>query len=123
VVQQEEWYPSGRLPTGPVHGLRIPMLEDPLLEASILPRSGSDHWPIQLWIETTSTPKYKPFIFEKFWLTHPDFPELSMKWWSKAEVTRGTLMYRFQQRLKNFKQSVRDWNKNVFGNIFRLKSN
>ena len=27
-------------------------------------------------------------------------------------------MYRFQQRLKNFKQLLKKWNKNCFGNIF-----
>jgi hypothetical protein len=57
------------------------VLEDLLSEASFLPKSRLDHWPIQLWIETTSTPKYKPFWFENFWLTHLDFLELSIKWW------------------------------------------
>jgi hypothetical protein len=27
-------------------------------------------------------------------------------------------MYRFQQRLKNFKQLLKQWNKNCFGDIF-----
>jgi hypothetical protein len=27
-------------------------------------------------------------------------------------------MYKFQQRLKNFKQQLWEWNKNVFGDIF-----
>jgi hypothetical protein len=27
-------------------------------------------------------------------------------------------MYRFQQRLKNLKQILRNWNKNTFGDIF-----
>jgi hypothetical protein len=30
-------------------------------------------------------------------------------------------MYRFQQRLKNFKLHFKNWNKNVFGNIFQEK--
>jgi endonuclease/exonuclease/phosphatase family metal-dependent hydrolase len=37
------------------------MLEGPLIEANILPKSGSDHWPVQLWVDTIATPKYKPF--------------------------------------------------------------
>jgi hypothetical protein len=28
-------------------------------------------------------------------------------------------MYRFQQRLKNFKQQLKIWNKFTFGNIFQ----
>ena len=40
------------------------------LESLILPKSGSDHWPVYLWINTVSTPKYKPFWFEKLWLTY-----------------------------------------------------
>jgi hypothetical protein len=43
-----------------------------MVEATILPKSGSDHWPVQLWIDTIATPKFKPFRFEKFWLTHPE---------------------------------------------------
>jgi exonuclease III len=95
------------------------MLEGPSIEASILPKSGSDHWPVQLWIDTIATPKFKPFRFEIFWLTHPDFPELSRSWWANAEISHGTRMYRFQQRLKNFKQQLHDWNKNVFEISFR----
>jgi hypothetical protein len=63
-------------------------------------------------------PKLKPFRFEKFWLTHPDFQELSQQWWENAEIHHGTRMYRFQQRLKNFKHQLRQWNKDAFGNIF-----
>jgi hypothetical protein len=97
------------------------MLEGLVLEANILPKSGSDHWPIQFWIDTTSAPKFKPFRFEKLWLTHPYFQELSHKWWSEATITHGTLMYIFQQKINNFKQFLRDWNKNVFGNIFQAQ--
>jgi len=30
-------------------------------------------------------------------------------------------MYHFQQRLKAFKQNLREWNKNIFGNIFQAQ--
>jgi hypothetical protein len=36
-------------------------------------------------------------------------------------IPHGTLMYHFQQKLKNFKQHLKDWNKNVFGNIFQAQ--
>jgi exonuclease III len=43
------------------------------LESLILPKSGSDHWPLAVNLDTGETPKYKPFRFEKFWLSHLDF--------------------------------------------------
>jgi hypothetical protein len=30
-------------------------------------------------------------------------------------------MYRFQQKLKNFKQKLKTWNKQTFGNIFEAQ--
>jgi endonuclease/exonuclease/phosphatase family metal-dependent hydrolase len=66
------------------------MLDGPLIEANILPKSGSDHWPVQLWIDTVSTPKFKPFRFENFWLSFPNFQELANTWWEKAEVLHGS---------------------------------
>lgn len=38
----------------------------------------------------------------------------------QAEIDHGSNMYKFQQRLKNFKQMLKHWNKNCFGN--RLQS-
>jgi len=72
------------------------MLEGPIIEANILLKLGSYHWPVQFWVDTIATPKYKPFRFEKLWLTHPDFPDLSYTWWDKEEIMHGTQMYRFQ---------------------------
>jgi len=89
-----------------------------MLEANILPKSGSNHWLVSLLLDTEATPKYKPFRFEKFYFTHSDFHELSQTWWRHAEISHGTHMYKFQQKLKNFKFQLKDWNKNVFGNIF-----
>jgi exonuclease III len=47
------------------------------LESLILPKSSSNHWPLALNLDTGETPKYKPFCFEKFWLSHPDFHQLA----------------------------------------------
>lgn len=89
------------------------------LESLILPKTGSDHWSVALQIAANTTPTPKPFRFEKFWLTHPDFQHLAATWWKQAEVDHGTKMYKFQQRLKNFKQMLKHWNWNTFGNIFQ----
>jgi exonuclease III len=42
------------------------LLEGPLVDSNILPKAGSDHWPVQLWVDTIATPKLKPFRFENF---------------------------------------------------------
>jgi exonuclease III len=92
---------------------------DLCMESLILPKAGSDHWPIALQIAIETTPNFKPFRFEKFWLTHPDFQQLAKTWWNQAEADHGTKMYKFQQRLKNFKQMLKYWNRNTFGDIFQ----
>jgi hypothetical protein len=89
------------------------------LESLIIPRAGSDHWPLVLSMNIQDTPKFKPFRFEKFWLLHPDFQHLAKEWWEQAEINHGSSMYRFQQRLKNFKMLLKQWNKNCFGDIFQ----
>ena len=80
---------------------------DICMESLILPKAVYDHWPITLQLAIEATPKFKPFRFEKFWLTHPDFQQLAKTWWIQAEVDQGTKMYRFQERLKNFKQMLK----------------
>jgi hypothetical protein len=95
------------------------LVEDPTIEANILPLAGSDHWPVSLCLDAGATPKLKPFRFEKFWLSHPDFHWLAKSWWNQAEIEHGTCMYKFQQCLKNFKQHLKLWNKTTFGNIFQ----
>jgi hypothetical protein len=42
-------------------------------------------------------------------------------WWEEVSIPYGTLMYQFHQKLKNFKQHLREWNKTIFGNIFQAQ--
>jgi len=49
--------------------------------ASILPFSGSDHWPIALHWNRPGSSIRRPFRFEAFWLTHPDFHEFIRTTW------------------------------------------
>jgi exonuclease III len=94
------------------------MMDGTGMEASILDIPGSDHWPIQLWIDFPTATGRRPFRFEQFWLEHPDFQANIHKWWREAEIDQGSKMYRFQQRLKNLKQLLKIWNKHTFGDIF-----
>jgi hypothetical protein len=99
------------------------MLDGLAWNAMIIDSPGSDHWSILLTINISGTPGRKPFRFEKFWLTHPDFQANIKLWWKEAAIHTGTPMYRFQQRLKNLKQHLKSWNKSTFGNIFQAQDN
>jgi len=89
--------------------------------ASILPYSGSDHWPIALhWNRPGSNTK-RPFRFEAFWLSHPDFYEFVKASWLKFNPTDGTKMSIFQRKLKRLKGEIKSWNNSIFGNIFKAK--
>eukprot|EP00253_Pinus_taeda_P004448 PITA_04448 len=64
----------------------------------------------------------RPFRFEEFWLTHPDFEELVRSTWLNFNPTEGTRMSRFQQKLKHLKGAIKRWNHNTFGNIFKAQA-
>ena len=49
------------------------MMDGTAMESTILNFLGSDHSPLQLWVDIPATPSKKPFRFEQFWLDHPDF--------------------------------------------------
>jgi hypothetical protein len=88
------------------------------LDCSILPWGGSDHWSVQLEAIFQTTPKNMPFIFEKFWIDHPTFKENINQWWQEELPDQGTRMFKLYKKLKYIKQKLKEWNKEVFGNIY-----
>lgn len=81
-----------------------------------LPKAGSDHCPILL-----STCGFapipvslKPFRFQASWLTHDKFEEFMTHNWNNLEP-----LIPFQ---KEFAAKLNMWNKDIFHNIFRKKS-
>eukprot|EP00253_Pinus_taeda_P008458 PITA_08458 len=90
-------------------------------KAHIIPFSGSDHWPIEmLWSRPGNNIK-KPFRFEAFWLTHPEFKDFITTTWQNSNPTENSKMARFKKKLQLLKGEIKRWNKNTFGNIFREK--
>lgn len=85
--------------------------------ASIIPFSGSDHWPIELQWNRPGHHLRRPFRFEEFWFSHPEFEQLVRSCWTNFNPTEGTRMARFQQKLKNLKKAIKQWNHKTFGNI------
>jgi hypothetical protein len=87
----------------------------------VVPGAGSDHWSVCLeWARLGEFVK-RPFRFEKFWLTHPDFKRLILEWWKGFEETKGSQMYTLQQKLKYIKANMKKWKKESFGNIMEEK--
>jgi hypothetical protein len=85
------------------------------LSTTILPSSGSDHWPICMHWHQSGKNHFLPFRFEKFWLTNPEFMPMIQNWWSSTHPPGFSKMYRFQQKLKMLKQHLKIWNKSLLG--------
>ncbi|XP_026377791.1 uncharacterized protein LOC113272102 [Papaver somniferum] len=56
-----------------------------------------------------------PFRYQDVWTTHPDFLNLIQHSWS--EPCEGNPAFQFIFKLKRFKQRVKQWNWNVFGDL------
>eukprot|EP00253_Pinus_taeda_P010390 PITA_10390 len=93
-----------------------------LAESDILPSGGSDHWPISLIVVVQGTPRNKPFRFEKFWLEHPNFLQLVENWWLEPLEGKGSKMFNLQKKLRLIKDKIKEWNKTVFGDIFKERT-
>jgi hypothetical protein len=87
------------------------------LNYNILPWGGSDHWAVQLEENLQTTPKKRPFRFEKFWIEHPTFKENINQWCREEQPEKGTRMFKLYNKLKYIKYKLKEWNKEIFGNI------
>eukprot|EP00253_Pinus_taeda_P031319 PITA_31319 len=91
--------------------------------ASIFPFTGSNHWPISLHWSRPGNNTRRPFRFEAFWLTHPDFHQFISTEWKSFHPPPGSKMFQFQQKLKHLKGKIKYWNRTTFCNIFHGKAN
>jgi hypothetical protein len=53
------------------------------------------------------------------WESHPNFRKHIEEWWNIR--VDGTAMYRLMQKLDNVRRNIKDWAKNSFGDIFKMK--
>ncbi|RVW29756.1 hypothetical protein CK203_089329 [Vitis vinifera] len=85
-----------------------------------LPRPVSDHFPITLvggGIRRGPT----PFRFENIWLKVEGFKDLVHSWWQGIDV-RGSASYKLAIKMKEIKQKLKVWNREVFGKLECNKS-
>ena len=81
---------------------------------SLLPRTLSDHSPI-LCCGPNRGGK-SPFRFENIWLRSEGFVERVKHWW-ESYLFEGSPGYILSQKLKALKADLRQWNKDVFGDV------
>ena len=62
-----------------------------------------------------------PFRFENMQLLTDGFKELVGKWWTKYMVT-CTISHCLAEKVKALKKDLREWNKELFGNVSVSKS-
>eukprot|EP00253_Pinus_taeda_P028889 PITA_28889 len=91
------------------------------ITATILPHSHSDQWPISLQWQRLGNTTRRPFCFEEFWLTHPNFKYFIRNTWNTFIPPEASRMFQFQQKLKHLKQGLKRWNHETFGNIFQAQ--
>ncbi|KAK9286378.1 hypothetical protein L1049_014773 [Liquidambar formosana] len=84
-----------------------------------LPRPLSDHIPLLLDSEGMRMAR-GPFRFENMWLEEEGFVELVSISWGSYSFS-GSSSYVFSKKLKALKDSLKIWNKDVFGNIKESK--
>ncbi|MCH84023.1 hypothetical protein A2U01_0004853, partial [Trifolium medium] len=80
----------------------------------VLPRVQSDHHPIIVLTEgETNVSRNRPFRFEAAWTTHENFHQfLKDNWFRDRELV---------SLLNNITTNLKEWNQEVFGNIFKRK--
>jgi hypothetical protein len=82
--------------------------------AKVIPRVQSDHHPLVILSEGMPiNDGNRPFRFEAAWITHVDFNRLLTNNWEGN--------YDLIHTLSNLTVQLKEWNREIFGNIFKRK--
>jgi hypothetical protein len=85
------------------------------ISCSTLTKTSSDHYPLLLDFKTDSTSFASSFKFLKMWTLHTDCKQIISDSWNTNIV--GCPMFILSSKLKILKGKLKQWNKEVFGNI------
>ena len=80
-----------------------------------LSRPTSNHFPVLL--EKSGLRRGPtPFRFENMWFKVERFKDLIRSWW-QGMVVRGSASFKLTAKLKELKQKLKVWNREVFGRL------
>ncbi|KAL0367744.1 UNVERIFIED_CONTAM: hypothetical protein Sradi_3664500 [Sesamum radiatum] len=80
-----------------------------------LPRSSSDHCPILVRVRVSTSSGPSSFRFQNMWFRHPNFMTVVQDSWNQPSSLTG--MLRLAEKLRRLKACLKQWNKEIFGNI------
>ncbi|XP_031132021.1 uncharacterized protein LOC116033418 [Ipomoea triloba] len=84
--------------------------------AGMFSRTSSDHAPILFSGHKEDFSGPRQFRFQNMWITHHGFDDLVSSSWNAPAFGGGMRAFAF--KLKRLKLALREWNRNVFGNVF-----
>ena len=86
----------------------------PEVKVSHLTRCRLDHCPVLLELQPTGwSYRYRPFKFQRFWLSDVTFPKVVENAWVRSSG--------LNEAIDTFQREATAWNKSHFGNIFARK--
>lgn len=85
------------------------------LSCSTLTKIKSNHFPLLLEFQVTPTTFASQFKFQQMWSLHPDCKDIVTSCWN-TNFTRCP-MFILSAKLKHLKSCLKQWNKEVFGDI------
>ncbi|XP_026388999.1 uncharacterized protein LOC113283822 isoform X2 [Papaver somniferum] len=89
----------------------------PSLVQKSLAKPLSDHKPVLLSGELIDWAP-PPFRCEAMWMLEPTFIDILKEWWQSFSF-EGSAGFVLAKKFQALKYKIKDWNKNVFGNIDR----
>jgi exonuclease III len=85
------------------------------ISCSTLTKSRSDHFPLLLEFFSSDTRHVSQFRFMSMWLLHPNLADVVKECWNTNVI--GCPMFVLSKKLKILKDTLKVWNKDVFGNV------
>ena len=74
----------------------------------------SYHYPVLMELcNSLAEVRNKPFRFQSMWMLHPDFPRVVKESWGREQLLTDAI--------SGFTRQAKQWNVNVFGNLFARK--
>ncbi|XP_059066679.1 uncharacterized protein LOC131857910 [Cryptomeria japonica] len=92
-----------------------------ILESTIIPLIGSDHFPICLNVSLGYYEGGHPFRFKSMWLRVPDLHDLIAAWWNELVLKNNSRLFKLNKKLKYINIKIKEWNLSQFQNIHMEK--